>query len=104
MAQPQRNAIRFENVSYSVGDVSILTNISGSIIANHITTLVGPSGSGKTTLLKLCNGLISPTSGEIRIEDQPIGTYDPVDLRRKVGFALQSAPMIRGTVYDNLAL
>lgn len=104
MTQPHKEAIRFENVSYSVGDVSILTKISGSIIANQITTLVGPSGSGKTTLLKLCNGLISPTDGEIWIEDQAIDTYDPVDLRREIGFALQSAPMIRGTVYDNLAL
>ncbi len=104
MTQPNKEAIRFENVSYSVGDVSILTTISGIIIANQITTLVGPSGSGKTTLLKLCNGLISPTTGDIWIEDRAIDSYDPVDLRRKIGFALQSAPMIRGTVYDNLAL
>lgn len=104
MTQSNKEAIRFENVSYSVGDVSILTNISGSIIAKQITTLIGPSGSGKTTLLKLCNGLISPTTGDIWIEDQAIDSYDPVDLRRKIGFALQSAPMIRGTVYDNLAL
>jgi len=104
MAQSHSETIRFEDVSYSVGNVEILTNISGSIMMNQITTLVGPSGSGKTTLLKLCNGLISPTSGRVYIDGQSIDTYEPVELRRKIGFALQSAPMVRGTVYDNLTL
>ena len=48
--------------------------------------------------------MISPTSGDIFIHDKPISTYEPVELRRHVGIALQSAPMIKGTVYHNLAL
>lgn len=55
-------------------------------------------------MLKLCNGLISPTSGDIYIHDLPIEQFDPVELRRTVGIAPQHAPMIKGTVYDNLAL
>ena len=35
---------------------------------------------------------------------KPISTYDPIELRRHVGIALQSAPMIKGTVFQNLAL
>ncbi len=96
--------IKFSNVSYSVGDTEILKGINGSIPEGKITTLVGPSGAGKTTLFRLCNALISPTSGEIFIKGRNIDNYDPVDLRRRVGLALQSATMISGTVWKNLAL
>ncbi|HLR41814.1 MAG TPA: phosphate ABC transporter ATP-binding protein [Pseudogracilibacillus sp.] len=95
-------AIKFTDVVFQVKDKTILQNITGAIQENKITALVGPSGAGKSTLLKLCNGLISPTTGEIFIAGNNITTYNPVDLRRKVGIALQSAPMIRGTVYNNL--
>lgn len=97
-------AIHFQEVSYSVNDLIILKNITGSIPKGKITTLVGPSGAGKTTLLKMCNGLLSPTTGTIFIDDQPITAYEPTALRKHVGIALQSAPMIAGTVIDNLAL
>jgi len=96
--------IEFEHVFYSDGDVPILRGITGSVPKGKITTLVGPSGAGKTTLFKLCNGLISPDSGEIYIEGKEIESYEPVMLRRKVGLALQSAVMISGTVWKNLAL
>lgn len=97
-------ALHFTNVNYSVGEIPILKEITGSFPLGKITALVGPSGAGKTTLLKLCNGLISPTSGEIFIHNESITSYEPVQLRRHVGIALQSAPMIKGSVYDNLAL
>ena len=97
-------ALHFHEVDYSIGDTHILKKITGSFPKAKITTLVGPSGAGKTTLLKLCNGLISPTSGDIYIDTKLISTYEPVELRRHVGIALQSAPMIKGTVFDNLAL
>lgn len=99
-----KHAISFSKVSFSINQRTILNNITGTIAKHKITTLVGPSGSGKTTLLKLCNGLISATSGSIKVKGKPIDSYDPIKLRRAVGLALQNAPMIRGTVYDNLAL
>ncbi|WP_146552677.1 ATP-binding cassette domain-containing protein [Rummeliibacillus sp. SL167] len=97
-------AIHFHNVCFEVGEQRILQQVTGSFPTGNITTLVGPSGAGKTTLLKLCNGLISPTSGEIFIHNKPINSINPIALRRHVGIALQSAPMIKGTVYTNLSL
>lgn len=97
-------AISFEQVSYTINSLSILKNITGDFYKGKITTLVGPSGAGKTTLLKMCNGLLTPTSGEITIENKPIQSYEPTTLRRLVGIALQSAPVIRGTVFENLSL
>ncbi|MGX9136180.1 ABC transporter ATP-binding protein [Rummeliibacillus sp. JY-2-4R] len=97
-------AIHFQNVEFEVQGQKILHHITGSFPAGKITTLVGPSGAGKTTLIKLCNGLNSPSSGEIYIDNKPITTINPVSLRRRVGIALQAAPMVKGTVYTNLSL
>ena len=104
MTNRQEATFRFDEVSFSIDDTQIIHTLSGSIANGKITTLVGPSGAGKTTLLKLCNGLLSPTSGEIHLHSQPLQSYDPIEVRRTVGIALQAAPMITGTVYDNLAL
>lgn len=97
-------AIHFNEVNYSVDNIHILKGITGSFPQGKITTLVGPSGAGKTTLLKLCNGLKSPTAGDIYISDKQISEYNPVELRHMVGIALQNAPMINGSVFKNLAL
>ncbi|MEB2282217.1 phosphate ABC transporter ATP-binding protein [Lysinibacillus xylanilyticus] len=97
-------AIHFQQVTFSSNDKMIIKSITGSFPKGKITTLVGPSGAGKTTLLKLCNGLSSPTDGQILIDNQDISTYEPTALRRYVSMALQAAPMIEGTVFDNLAL
>ncbi|KIL43597.1 amino acid ABC transporter ATP-binding protein [Jeotgalibacillus alimentarius] len=104
MSRDTQAAIQFSHVHYQSGDTKILNDITGWFPKNHITTLVGPSGAGKTTLFRLCNGLISPDSGEIYIDDQKISSYEPVTLRRKVGIALQQAVMVPGTVRKNLAL
>lgn len=97
-------AVHFNHVGYSIGDFPILKEVTGSFPEGRITTLVGPSGAGKTTLLKLCNGLLSPDEGELYIKGKEVREYNPVELRRMVGIALQSAPMVSGTVYDNLTL
>lgn len=97
-------AIYFEHVSYKRDNNTILSHINGMFPKGKITALVGPSGAGKTSLLKLCNGLKSPTSGNIYINNKNINSYDPPSLRRYAGIALQQATMIDGTVRKNLAL
>ncbi|MFD2870049.1 amino acid ABC transporter ATP-binding protein [Kurthia sp. 3B1D] len=97
-------AITFHNISVTMQDTQIINTISGQFPKGQITTLVGPSGAGKTTILKLCNALLSPTDGTIFYNDQELKTYNPLTLRRCVGMALQDAPMIKGSVYDNLNL
>lgn len=99
-----KEEIVFQNVSYEIENVTILKNITGTFYEGTITTIVGSSGSGKSTLLKMCNGLISPTKGKIIIQNTPIEKFEPTALRKMVGICLQNAPIIRGTVYDNLSL
>ncbi|TDM12556.1 ABC transporter ATP-binding protein [Macrococcus lamae] len=97
-------AIEVKNVSFTKNNNEILQRFSCTFEKGRITALIGPSGAGKTSLLKLLNGLHSPSSGEITIDGQSIQSINLVELRKKVGMALQSAPMIKGTVYDNLNL
>lgn len=104
MSVNYKPAVHFNHVDFSFGKTPILKGVTGSFPEGKITTLVGPSGAGKTTLLKLCNGLLSPQSGEVYIKGRPIEDYEPVELRRLVGIALQSAPMVGGTIYKNLSL
>ncbi|MGN7478709.1 ABC transporter ATP-binding protein [Solibacillus silvestris] len=97
-------AIHFNNVSFEVNQIKIIHPLTATLYKGKITTLIGPSGAGKTTLLKLCNGLISGTTGNIQVDGQRIDTFEPTALRRKVGIALQSAPILKASVYENLAL
>lgn len=92
--------IEFNGVSH--GD--ILHNVTGYFREGRITTFVGPSGAGKTTCLKHINGLLSPDSGEVYFKGENIQELDIIALRKNIGMAFQSAPMIDGTVYDNLNL
>ena len=55
------------------GNRVALENINISLEGGHIVGLLGPNGSGKTTLIKIINGLLTPTSGEIRVNDKAVG-------------------------------
>ena len=62
-----------KQLSKRYGSKPALNNLSFHIEGGHIIGLLGPNGSGKTTLIKLICGLLTPTSGEIYVNEQPIG-------------------------------
>jgi osmoprotectant transport system ATP-binding protein len=65
---------------------------------------VGPSGAGKSTALRLVNRLIAPDTGTIRIDDDDIASLDPVELRRRLGYVIQSIGLFpHWSVGDNVA-
>ncbi|WP_290750746.1 ABC transporter ATP-binding protein [Exiguobacterium sp. UBA3968] len=92
--------LTFHEVSYQ----HILHELTGEFREGVITTLIGPSGAGKSTTLKHINGLISPDRGEICFRGEPLEQMNLLDVRKRIGMAFQSAPMIPGTVYDNINL
>jgi osmoprotectant transport system ATP-binding protein len=80
-------------------------SVSMEIRAGETVILVGPSGCGKSTTLKMINRLIEPTGGRIRIDDEDVTDIDPVRLRRKIGYAIQSSGLFpHMTVAENIAL
>lgn len=56
-----------KNLTKTFGATKALDNVSFAVERGRIVGLLGPNGSGKTTFIKICNGLLTPTSGEVRI-------------------------------------
>ncbi len=62
-----------KDLTKKYGSHLALDRINISLEGGHIIGLLGPNGSGKTTLIKIINGLLTPTSGEIYVNEQTIG-------------------------------
>lgn len=67
------NVMTCHHLTKNYGHVSALEDLNFTIESGKIIGLLGPNGSGKTTLIKLANGLLTPTSGDIRICDTAPG-------------------------------
>jgi osmoprotectant transport system ATP-binding protein len=102
----QQAAIEFVHVSYRLeSSRELLFDINLTIAPGEVFMLLGRSGSGKTTSLKLINRLLTPTEGEVRIEGIPTTRWDPIALRRKIGYAIQEVGLFpHYTVERNIAL
>ncbi len=97
-------AIQFRNVKKAYGDVKVLNNFSLNIEKNSFVTIIGRSGCGKTTALKLINALIAPDDGHIFVEGTDITNINPIELRRKLGYAIQGIGLFpHMTVGQNIA-
>jgi osmoprotectant transport system ATP-binding protein len=97
--------VEFRGVSYSAGGRAVLENFNLSIEKGETVVLLGRSGSGKTTALKLVNGLIFPASGEVLVEGKPTTAWNPVELKRRIGYVIQEAGLFpHFTVAANLGI
>jgi putative ABC transport system ATP-binding protein len=90
------------DVSLVIDGATILDRVDLVIPGRGITVVLGPSGAGKSMLLRLLNRLEVPTSGTIRYQGEPVGSIDPLVLRRRVGMVFQRPAPFPGTVRDNL--
>jgi osmoprotectant transport system ATP-binding protein len=82
--------VSFAGVGYTLADGrALLHDVSLELEAGTTTALLGRSGSGKTTLLRTVNGLVTPTSGEVRVAGKATKDYDTVALRRSIGYVIQ---------------
>jgi len=94
------SSVQFRSVSVE----PILHDINLRIAAGEAVAFVGRSGAGKTTTLRLVNGLARPTSGEVAIDDVPLGSADLIQLRRRTGYIIQGSGLFpHRTVYENVA-
>jgi putative ABC transport system ATP-binding protein len=89
--------------------LNAVDGVSFQVHAGELVGLVGPSGSGKTTLLSMLAALLTPTSGEVRIDDHPVSRMpeaDRVRLRRsRLGFTFQSNNLLSFlTVQENVEM
>jgi osmoprotectant transport system ATP-binding protein len=101
-----QSAVRLSRVSYQLPDGHrLVSDIDLELAAGETLVLVGRSGSGKTTILKLINALLTPTSGEIEVLGKRSREWDPIGLRRKIGYVIQEVGLFpHFTVEANVAL
>src|ERR1700739_4651696 len=104
---PQNDAaIAFRGVSYRFTNGSeLLNDLNLQVSRGETLVLLGRSGSGKTTTLKLINALVTPTEGEVRVEGRATTEWDPIRLRRGIGYVIQDAGLFpHFTVQRNIGL
>jgi osmoprotectant transport system ATP-binding protein len=96
--------IALEHVTKRYGDRTAVDDLSFEVPDGEVAVLIGPSGCGKTTTLRMINRLIEPTSGRILIDGTDAATLKPEELRRHIGYAIQSVGLFPHlTVADNIA-
>ncbi len=107
-AEDSDPAIQFQNVTYRLDGIvrrGIVNDIRFSVASGQTLVLLGRSGSGKTTLLKLINRLLVPTAGQVIVRGRPTTDWDPIRLRRGIGYVIQDAGLFpHFTVAQNIAL
>jgi len=83
-------ALEFHDVSFTrPGGTRVLEHFDLRVDDGDVIALVGRSGAGKTTILKLINRLLEPDSGDVFVEGQSTREWNPLRLRRRVGYVLQ---------------
>ncbi|MEZ5195610.1 MAG: ATP-binding cassette domain-containing protein [Bacteroidales bacterium] len=98
-------SVDFKNVSFvypTRQDVSVLSDISFSVMQGHQVALVGPSGAGKSTITALLFRFYDPTSGQILIDGRDIRDFDLSELRGNMAIVPQEVLLFGGTILENI--
>ncbi|MGO4595358.1 ABC transporter ATP-binding protein [Leifsonia sp. 2TAF2] len=82
----------------------VLHGVSFRVPRGKRTALVGPSGAGKSTILALVERFYDPQAGEVRFGGMDVRSLDRVALRSQIGYVEQDAPVLAGSLRDNLTL
>ncbi len=99
------DSIELKNVSKKYNDLYAVDTLDLTIKGGELLILIGGSGSGKTTTLKMINRLIEPDIGDIYINGTNTKQYDPVTLRRNIGYVIQQIGLFPHlNIRDNIGL
>src|SRR5919198_5207564 len=104
--RPDHSMISIRHVSKRFPNTrgAAVNDLSLDVPPGETVVLVGPSGCGKTTTMRMINRLIEPTSGEILVDGRDVMRQDPVELRRGMGYVIQSIGLLpHRTVAQNIA-
>ncbi len=105
MSQISALAVEFQDVNFQIDRRNLLADLNLQIYAGETLILLGRSGSGKTTTLKLINRLLTPTSGKVSVNQRQTTDWDPIQLRRRIGYAIQDTGLFPHlTVRQNVAI
>jgi ABC-type bacteriocin/lantibiotic exporter with double-glycine peptidase domain len=97
-------ALQAVTYGYSPLDPPLLEAIDLHIAPGHRIALVGRSGCGKSTLGRLICGLLTPWSGEIRLDDEPLALISARQRAAAIAYVDQDIFLFEGTVRDNVTM
>jgi len=99
------SAVAFRDVRYEAGGNTVLNGLTFDVRTGETLVLLGRSGSGKTSALKMVNRLLEPTDGAVEVEGVPAVDWDPIELRRRIGYVIQEVGLFpHFTVEANVGL
>ncbi|NUV95247.1 ABC transporter ATP-binding protein [Streptomyces sp. KAI 90] len=103
-AEPAYVAFRDVRFRYADDLPYIHHGVTFEVPARGMTAFVGPSGAGKTTVFSLVERFYDPVSGEITLDGRSLADWDLASLRAAIGYVEQDAPVLSGSLRDNLLL
>ena len=106
MAEVEHKAIAFQKVGFRLpSGRTLLSDLNLEISKGETLVLLGRSGCGKTTTLKLINRLIEPTEGRVLVEGKATTEWDPIRLRRHIGYVIQEVGLFpHYTIDENIGV
>lgn len=105
MSQKNEYAVEFRNVTLSINQNRLVSNLNFQIRKGEALILLGRSGSGKSTTMKLINRLYRPTEGQVVFDGKSTTEWDEIKLRRKIGYVIQETGLFpHFTIERNVGL
>lgn len=98
------HTMEFKAVDFDYDKHPVFRNLSLTIEAGKLTTLVGPSGAGKTTIIDLTIGLLRPQQGQILLDGTPLSDIDIRAWRSKIGYVPQETVLLHDSIAHNVSL
>ena len=99
-----KGKVDFDNVYYRYPGTEqyVLQNFNLHVSPGECIAVVGASGSGKSTIMNLIIGLLTPTSGEIKIDDKPMSEFNLSEYRHFISVVPQNSILFSGSIRDNI--
>ena len=102
---PFRHSIKLKDIHFFFAgmDSPVLQNINCNIRRGQTVGIIGTSGAGKSTFVDIIAGLLSPTEGNVLIDDQTLDTSNLCTWMKKIGYVSQAPYIYDGTLAENVA-
>ncbi|GAA4556420.1 ABC transporter ATP-binding protein [Streptomyces collinus] len=102
--RPRPASVRFEEVSfrYGTGLPDIHQRVDFEVPGGGMTAFVGPSGAGKSTVFALVERFYEATGGRVLVDGKDVTKWPLSELRSVIGYVEQDAPVLAGTLRENL--